>query len=83
MGTSIHKGGQARSELAVLFVQMGWKYPVELPDISTKDKAQEFIGLDMEFLIEDKQNFLNSTAVDWDKNARERQGTLKEYKQSD
>jgi nitrite reductase (cytochrome c-552) len=83
LGTSIHKGGQARSELAVLFVQMGWKYPVELPDISTKDKAQEFIGLDMEFLIEDKQNFLNSTAVDWDKNARERQGTLKEYKQSD
>jgi nitrite reductase (cytochrome c-552) len=62
---------------------MGWKYPVELPDISTKDKAQEVIGLNMEFLIEDKQNFLNSTAVDWDKNARERQGTLKEYKQSD
>ncbi|MFB3100619.1 MAG: ammonia-forming cytochrome c nitrite reductase subunit c552, partial [Gammaproteobacteria bacterium] len=50
------------------------------PDISTKEKAQKFIGLDMEFLNEDKQNFLKTTAVKWDEEAKKRQGTLKEYK---
>jgi nitrite reductase (cytochrome c-552) len=59
---------------------MGWNYPVQLPDISTKEKAQEFIGLDMKMLNKDKQEFLHTTAVQWDEKAKERQGTLKEYK---
>ncbi len=80
LGTSIQKGEQARRELAALFVKMGWNYPVELPDISTKEKAQEFIGLDMKMLNNDKQDFLRTTAVEWDENAKQRQGTLKQYK---
>ena len=80
LGTSIQKGEQARRELAALFVKQGWKYPVKLPDISTKEKAQEFIGLDMKMLNDDKQDFLKTTAVHWDEEAKERQGTLKEYK---
>jgi nitrite reductase (cytochrome c-552) len=82
LGTSIQKGEQARRELAALFVKMGWKYPVQLPDISTKEKAQEYIGLDMKMLTEDKQEFLKTTALEWDEKAKERQGTLKEYKNS-
>jgi nitrite reductase (cytochrome c-552) len=82
LGTSIQKGEQARRELAALFVKQGWKYPVKLPDISTKEKAQEFIGLDMKMLYDDKQDFLKTTAVQWDEEAKERQGTLKEYKKS-
>ena len=54
-------------------------YPVELPDISTKEKAQEVIGLDMDYLNKDKQEFINTTAVEWDKKAKERQGTLIKY----
>ena len=80
LGTSIHKGEQARRFLAVLLGKLGVNYPVELPDISTKEKAQKFIGLDMKFLIKDKQNFLQTTAVKWDEEAKNRQGTLKEYK---
>jgi nitrite reductase (cytochrome c-552) len=80
LGTSIQKGEQARRELAALFVKIGLKYPVQLPDIFTKEKAQEFIGLDTKMLNDDKQNFLKTTAVQWDENAKERQGTLKEYK---
>ncbi len=80
LGTSIHKGEQARRFLAALFIKLGVDYPVELPDISTKEKAQKFIGLDMEFLNKDKQNFLKTTAVKWDEEAKNRQGTLKEYK---
>lgn len=52
-------------------------YPIQMPDISTKEKAQQYIGLDMEMLSADKEEFLKTTAVEWDKKAKERQGTLK------
>ena len=68
-----------RKELALLIVKLGLEYPVELPDISTKEKAQEVIGLDMKFLNEDKQKFLKTTAKEWDQKAKERQGTLIKY----
>ncbi len=80
LGTAIQKGEEARRHLAVLLGKLGVNYPVKLPDISTKQKAQEFIGLDMEFLNKDKRNFLQTTAVKWDEEAKNRQGTLKEYK---
>ncbi|MEE9430870.1 MAG: ammonia-forming cytochrome c nitrite reductase [Melioribacteraceae bacterium] len=79
LGTSIDKAGSARKELALLLVKLGVKYPVDLPDISTKAKAQKVIGLDMKYLNEDKQNLLNTTAKEWDKAAKERQGTLIKY----
>ena len=80
LGTSIQKGEQARRELAALFVKQGWKYPVELPDISTKDKAQRFIGLNPEKMKTDKEEFLKTTVVKWDEEAKKRQGFLYEYK---
>jgi nitrite reductase (cytochrome c-552) len=80
LGTSINKAQEARKELALVLTKLGVKYPLNLPDISTKAKAQKVAGLDMKYLIEDKENFLRTTAVEWDKEAKERQGTLKEYK---
>lgn len=80
IGTSLQKAEEARKNLAVILVGHGLDYPVELPDISTKEKAQSVVGLDMDYLKKDKQEFLNTTAVEWDKMAKERQGTLKEYK---
>ncbi len=50
-----------------------------LADISTKDKAQKFIGLNMAELIADKEDFLKTTVLTWEKKAKERQGTLIEY----
>jgi nitrite reductase (cytochrome c-552) len=82
-GTSIQKGEQARRELAALFVKQGWKYPVELPDISTKEKAQKFIGLDMSKLTKTKEEVLKTTTVKWDEEARQRQGYLFDYKTKD
>ncbi|MFH2004226.1 MAG: ammonia-forming cytochrome c nitrite reductase subunit c552, partial [Bacteroidota bacterium] len=79
IGTSIQKAQEARRELAVILVKHGVKYPVDMPDISTKEKAQKFIGLDMEYLNNDKQDFLETTAVEWDKKAKDRQGTLIKY----
>lgn len=79
IGTSLQKAESARKEIALVLVRHGVDYPVKLPDISTKEKAQAVIGLDMDFLNKDKQDFLKTTAVKWDKEAKERQGTLMDY----
>jgi nitrite reductase (cytochrome c-552) len=79
IGTSIDKANDARKEVALLLVKLGVDYPVALPDISTKEKAQEAIGLNMKYLNEDKQEFLKTTAKEWDEKAKERQGTLIKY----
>lgn len=79
LGTSIQKSEEARRLLAVLLVKLGVNYPTNIPDYSTKNKAQKFIGLNMSELIADKINFLKSTVVEWDKKAKERQGSLIEY----
>lgn len=79
IGTSIQKAEEARRNLAVILVNNDVKYPADLPDYSTKEKAQEIVGLDMKMLRTDKENFLKTTAVEWDKLAEKRQGTLKNY----
>jgi nitrite reductase (cytochrome c-552) len=79
IGTSIQKAEEARRELAVILIKHGKQYPIEMPDISTKEKAQQYIGLDMKMLVEDKNEFLKTTAAEWDKEAKERQGTLVKY----
>lgn len=79
IGTSIQKAEAARKEIALILVRRGINYPVALPDYSTKAKAQKVIGLDMKYLEKDKEDFLNTTAVEWDKKAKERQGTLIKY----
>ena len=76
LGTSIEKAKDARKELAIILVKLGVKYPIELPDISTKEKAQKVIDLDMEALRKDKEEFLKTTAVEWDKEAKVRQDNL-------
>ena len=57
LGTSIQKAEQARKEIALVLVKHGVKYPVALPDYSTKDKAQKFIGLICQCFAPIKQIF--------------------------
>ncbi len=80
VGSAIQKAEEARRELAILLINKGVKYPPQLPDYSTKAKAQAVAGMNMAKLNADKQDFLKTTAVEWDKKAKERQGTLQEYK---
>jgi nitrite reductase (cytochrome c-552) len=80
LGTSIDKGGEARRLLAVIFIKLGVKYPIDMPDISTKEKAQLFIGLDIPKLNKAKEEFLKTTTVKWDEDAKKRQGFLYNYK---
>ncbi len=80
LGTSIDKGGEARRLLAALFIKLGVQYPIDMPDISTKELAQKYIGLDMQKLNSAKQEFLKTTTVKWDEEAKKRQGFLYDYK---
>lgn len=55
------------------------KLPIEIPDVSTKALAQKYIGLNMDDLRADKDNLLKNIIPEWDKKAKERQGTLIKY----
>jgi nitrite reductase (cytochrome c-552) len=79
VGNAIQRAEEARKEIALILVKHGVKYPVLLPDYSTKEKAQKLIGLDMKELKTDKADFLKTTVIEWDKKAAVRQGTLKKY----
>lgn len=41
-----------------------------MPDISTKDKAQSYIGLDMKKLKAQKKNFIDNVVPQWVKTAK-------------
>ncbi len=77
LGTSIQKAEKARGLLNLILVNHGVNIPIEMPDISTKAKAQEYVGIDIEKLEADKKKLLDSIVVEWEKKAKERQGTLK------
>jgi len=79
LGTSIQRGELARKEIALVLVKHGVKYPVALPDYSTKEKAQKLIGLDMQALKGDKAELLKTVIPEWNRTAKERQGTLYDY----
>jgi len=79
LGTSIQLAEKASGMLNVVFVRKGVPIPVQLPDVSTKEKAQKYIGLDMEKARKDKEDFLNTIVPEWDRQAKARQGTLIKY----
>ena len=65
LGSAIKAAGDARRELQKVLIGLGFHEKVTYPDISTKAKAQAFIGLDMDTLRREKKEFLNSLAKDW------------------
>ncbi|MGC9354615.1 MAG: ammonia-forming cytochrome c nitrite reductase [Mariniphaga sp.] len=66
---------ETRIEIARLLAKLGHNEEVPYPDISTKAKAQEFIGLDMDKLNAEKQEFLKTLVPEWDKQAAEREAS--------
>ncbi|MDX2413725.1 MAG: ammonia-forming cytochrome c nitrite reductase [Bacteroidales bacterium] len=73
VSTGINLAQESRLKLARVLAELGYNREVVLPDISTKDKAQEYIGLDMDKLNGDKQNFLKSIIPGWLSQAKERE----------
>ena len=56
----------ARVKLARLLASLGYNKEIPYPDISTKAKAQEYVGLDMKSLIEEKKVFLETVVPKWE-----------------
>jgi nitrite reductase (cytochrome c-552) len=69
ISTGITRAQEARIQLARLLADLGHNEEVPYPDISTKAKAQAFIGLDMEKLEGEKKIFLETVVTDWLKQA--------------
>jgi nitrite reductase (cytochrome c-552) len=64
---------EARIKLSRILASKGFNQEVPYPDITTKAKAQKYIGLDMAKMNTDKEVFRKTTLVDWMKKAQERE----------
>ena len=73
ISTGITIAQEARLKLARLFASLGFNDELPYPDISTKEKAQAFVGLDMEALEAEKKEFLEQTLPQWMAAAAERE----------
>jgi nitrite reductase (cytochrome c-552) len=76
LGTSIDRAGLARLQINRILMAHGVTDPVPIPDLSTKEKAQAYIGLDMAKLNQEKEEFLRTVIPQWDKEAAERQAAM-------
>lgn len=73
ISTGITVTQEARLKLARLFAAKGFNEEVAYPDISTKEKAQKFIGLDMEKLNNEKKTFKENLVPKWLEAAKKRE----------
>ncbi len=73
LGASIEKAEQARTQLVRILAKHGYTDEIPIPDISTKAKAQAYIGLDMEKFRAEKKEFLAVEIPKWDAAAKARQ----------
>jgi nitrite reductase (cytochrome c-552) len=65
LATSIEKSMDARILLAGILSRYNVKLPYAMPDISTKEKAQLYIGLDIAKIRAEKEKFLQETVPQW------------------
>ena len=78
MGDGIDYAGQARLKIAKVLAKHGFMGEVPMPDISTKAKAQAYIGLDMDGMRQKKAAFMNDIVPQWLAIAKEN-GKLLDY----
>lgn len=71
LSSGLQKATEARRLLQKLFQTLGFNGEVEIPDISTKEKAQAAIGLKMDVLKAEKQVFKDSILPMWRNKARQ------------
>jgi len=77
LGSGINIAQEARLKLARLLAELGWNHEVPYPDISSKAKAQAFIGLDMDKLESEKAEFIKNVIPRWLEEAKLREAKMK------
>lgn len=75
ISTGIVIAQEARLKLSRLLSQLGYNNEIPYPDISTKEKAQKYIGLPMEKLRNEKKEFMDQTLPKWITQATQREKT--------
>jgi nitrite reductase (cytochrome c-552) len=76
LGTALQRAQEARVLIARVLARHGMTEPVAMPDLSTKAKAQVFIGLDMAKFIAEKTDFKKNILPQWDSKGKERQAAM-------
>ena len=71
LGHGLDKAYQARMAIAKVLTRHGYTEKVALPDLSTKEKAQQYIGLNIPAEKAAKEKFLEKVVPQWLKKARE------------
>ncbi|MCF6239408.1 MAG: ammonia-forming cytochrome c nitrite reductase [Candidatus Marinimicrobia bacterium] len=71
LGSAINKAQDARLKLRIVLARYG-AVDYEAPDFSTKEKAQELIGLPFDKLVNEKKSFLGELREEWIKEATEK-----------
>ena len=72
LASALDKSLQAQIAISKVLVQLGYTGEVPMPDISTKEKAQKYIGLDIPTEQAAKDKFLNTVVPEWLKTAKEK-----------
>ncbi|WP_294470434.1 ammonia-forming cytochrome c nitrite reductase [uncultured Bacteroides sp.] len=70
LGHGLNKAFQARMAISKILVSHGYIGDVPFPDISTKEKAQQYIGLDMTAERAAKDRLLKEEVPEWLKKAK-------------
>lgn len=65
LAMSLDRAHKARFSIAKLLTQLGHTGDVPMPDISTKEKAQAYIGLDMQQEKAAKKQFMETVVPKW------------------
>lgn len=73
LGTALDKATDARTKVVRLLATKGITEEIQIPDISTKVKAQQALGMDMDKMNADKAEFLKNVAPEWNKQAKVRE----------
>ncbi|UCE92998.1 MAG: ammonia-forming cytochrome c nitrite reductase subunit c552, partial [Flavobacteriaceae bacterium] len=74
--TGINKVQEARIKLARILASLGHNKEIDMPDIASKEKAQEYIGLDIEKMEAEKETFKKELVPVWLEEAKEREAKM-------
>lgn len=77
LGHGLNKAFQARMAIRKILTMHGYTDDVPMPDISTKEKAQQYIGLDIPAEKAAKDKFLKETVPAWLQEAKAKRRIIK------
>jgi len=72
----ISKASEARLELSRVLAKLGHLGSVPMPDISTKEKAQAYVGIDLKKLRAEKEEWKKTKLPKWLEMAKERENAM-------